>query len=148
MGSIAGRAGNNGAILGFPFTAAGQDSLVIGVKAQPSAQVNQYPAQRIWPVGWEKFSFQLTGTGTGYSIKVYGTFDQQTALGNANEWFLLPGNAVDSSQGNWANPMLSGVENASVLNVKAPLLAIRATSDNAPGQTASGTINLMYMVVS
>lgn len=145
MGSISGRVGNNGAVVGYTFTAAGQDSGVIGVLP---ADNNYTPAKRLWPVGWEKFGLQLTGSGTGYSITVYGTFDQATALGEAEEWFILPGNSADATQGQWANPMLSGVNTANSLAVKAPLLALRATADNAPGQTASGTVNLQYIVVS
>lgn len=148
MGSISGRSGNNGATLGFTFDSTHLDSGVIGVMAQPAAQVNQYPAQRLWPIGWEKFTFQLTGTGTGFSILVYGTIDQQTALGLANEWFVLPGNPIDNGQGQWANPMLSQVNTASALSVKAPLLAVRAVASTAPGGAITGSIKFNVLVVS
>lgn len=150
MGSIQGRAGNTGAIAGFTFTGPGQDSGVIGVFPPPSAQ---YPHMRIWPIGWEKFSFQLTGAGTGYAITVYGTIDQATSFGQASNWFILPGEAVDSASGQWANPLLSpdttgGQPIANALDCKSRLLALRATSAAAPGFTAAGSITLEYLVTS
>jgi hypothetical protein len=103
--------------------------------------------RRLWPVGWEKFSFQLTGTGTGYAVTVYGTFDYQTSIGNGTEWFVLPGNSTDATVAQWSNPLQSGPTSCA-LNVKAPLLAVRATSASAVGFTATGTVTLQMLVTS
>ena len=146
MGSIPGRVGVNGPEISFTFTAAGQDSGVLGVIPAVSAK---YPPLRLWPYGWEKFSFQLLGTGTGYAITVYGTFDQDTAAGNANNWFTLPGNPVDTGIASWSNPMIAGNVNASALEVRTKLLAVRATSDLALGSSSvTGTITLSVGVSS
>jgi hypothetical protein len=147
MGSVNGRVGNTGSIVGFTFTAAGQDSGVVGVNPAASAQ---YPPIRLWPVGWEKFTFQVTGTGTNYAITVYGTFDANTANGvaGAAEWYELPGTPTDSTIAQWQNPMLSNVPGANAFQCKAPLLAVRATSAATPGNTVTGTVNFQYQVVS
>jgi hypothetical protein len=111
----------------------------------------QYPSIRIWPIGWKDFQFQLIGTGTGYAVTVYGTFDQNTADGNATNWFQLPGAPTDATSAQWSNPMYSLDQNngnASMLVVKAPLLAVRAVSSAAFGNTPTGDISLYYMVTS
>ena len=146
MGSIPGRVGVNGPEITFTFTAAGQDSGVLGVIPAVSAK---YPPLRLWPYGWEKFSFQLIGSGTGYAVTVYGTFDQDTAAGNASNWFTLPGNAVDSGIAAWANPLIAGNPNASALEVKSKLLAVRATSALALGESAvTGSVTILVGVSS
>lgn len=144
MGSIPGRIGVNGALVAYTFTAAGQDTGVIGVEPAPNAY---YPPIRLWPYGWEKFSFQLAGSGTGYAITVYGTYDMATAAGTASNWFTLPGNAVDAGVAAWANPMIAGNPNAMALEVKAKLVAVRAVSALAVGSSnVTGSIELLYGV--
>lgn len=143
MGSIPGRVGVI-APKEYTFTAAGQDSGPVGV--YPGG--GRLPFIRLWPLGWEKFSFQVIGPGTGYAITVWGTYDIATAEGNGTAWFQLPGNSEDSTSagGTWSNPLLSDNPNNYALEVKAKLRAVRFTSANSLGATATGNMNVLWTV--
>lgn len=117
----------------YSFTAAGQDSGVLSLKEAARSQ---------------KWMFQLTGTGTGYQVTLYGTIDQATGYnepGNNAEWFELPSPSVESGFA-WANPLMIAPGRRACY-VNAPLVAVRAVSDNAPGATASGTVELQAFVM-
>lgn len=90
------------------------------------------------------------GSGTGYAVTVWGTYDINTAEGNGNEWFQLPGNSIDSTTagGAWANPLLSDNTGMRALEVRAKLRAVKFTSDNALDTTATGTVSVLYAVSS
>ena len=91
--------------------------------------------------------FQLTGTGTGYSVTMYGTIDADTAYnvpGNGAYWFELPAPSTESGGGDafvWSNPMTLGV-GTSALYVQAPLVAVRAVSAGV----VAGTVELLAFV--
>ena len=132
MGSAVGRVGSFGGFKLYDFTGAGQDS---GSKLF-----------KIMGVGWGTFGFQLIGNGTGMAITVYGTWDNDTANGLANNWFPLPAPSVESGAPQWSNPLIAGQVNNSALFVKATPIAIRATSEAYLGQTPTGTATLIAFV--
>lgn len=142
--SIPGRTGVIQPFVGMTFTAAGQTSPIIGVT--PGG--GRLPFVRMWPLGWEKFTFQLRGSGTGYAITAFGTIDMATAEGNGNAWQTIPGAAIDATQagGVWANPMLTDNPDYITLNNKAPWRAIKFVSDNDTGATAAGSIDVLVFV--
>lgn len=128
MGSNKTTVGNVAGVPAVTFTAAGQDSgpLLFNVCS-----------------GWEKWVFQLTGSGTGYSVTIYGTLDRDTATGASAspQWFALPGN-VSEANPVWSNP-LTAVNPALFSN--APLVAVKAVSAALPGGV-TGSVTLQIYV--
>ena len=106
------------------FTAAGQDTGAIGFNEVPP-----YYKDR---------NFQLVGSGTGYSVQLFGTFDQNTATGvpGASEWFPLP-----ASLNGTANPMTSAASR--FYHYTGSLAAVRAVASADNPSTPSGTILLL-----
>lgn len=133
MGSSVTSVGSKGGKVLVAFTASGQDT--------GSLFPHMSEATR-----WGKWLFQLTGTGTGYSVTVYGTIDIPTAYnlpGNNAEWFELPAPSTESGSA-WSNPLT--IPDNRALYVTAPLVAIRAVSDTQigfPGVT--GTVSLQVL---
>jgi hypothetical protein len=140
MGSVVGRVGNKGGYPLFDFTEAGQDTgaLLYGIIG----------------IGWKDFLFQLIGAGTGLAVTLYGTIHEPTALGLINpatsapyaEWFVLPAPSTEASA-QWNNPISPGPTTCANY-VKAPILAVRATSAALLGATPAGTSSLIVFVTS
>jgi len=128
MGSNKTTVGNAAGVSAATFTAAGQDSgpLLFNVCT-----------------GYEKWVFQLTGSGTGYAVTIYGTLDRDTAAGTAvtPQWFALPGQSSEASPA-WTNPLTM---DSPALAVNAPLVAVRAVSSALPGGE-SGSVTLQIFV--
>lgn len=97
---------------------------------------------------WCKWMFQLTGTGTGYSVTMFGTLDVGTAYnepGNGGFWFELPAHSVQEAGGDvffWSNPLTLGI-GTSALYLNCPLVAVRALSGAG---AVTGTVNLLAFV--
>ena len=125
----------------FTFTAGGEDTG--SLMAVPPGTPGLWECSR-----WTKWMFQLVGTGTGYSVTMYGTIDTATAYnepGNGHFWFELPAPSTESGGGDafvWSNPLTLGV-GTSALYVQAPLVAVRAVS--AAG-AVTGTVELLAFV--
>jgi hypothetical protein len=128
----------------FTFTASGQDtgSLMAPVENGGDLLRGLRECTR-----WNKWLLQLTGTGIGYAVTLFGTIDVATAFnepGNNAEWFELPSPSVESGF-SWSNPlMLSPGGRACYVNT--PLVAIRAVSSTIIGFTISGTVSLLAFV--
>jgi hypothetical protein len=141
MGSNLVSVGNRAGKSVFTFAAAGVDT---GSLMAPVANGGILLAGLRECARWTKWMFQLTGTGTGYAVTVYGTIDVDTAYnepGNGGFWFELPAPSVEAGGGDaftWSNPLTLGV-GTSALYVNAPIVAIRAVSAG----TVTGTVNLL-----
>jgi hypothetical protein len=141
MGSNIVSVGNRAGKPIYTFTAAAEDTG--SLMAVPPGTPGLWEAAR-----WGKWLFQLTGTGTGYSVTMYGTIDVATAYdepGNGHFWFELPAPSTESGVGDafvWSNPMTLGV-GTSALYVNVPLVAVRALSGAGP---VTGTVNLLAFV--
>lgn len=111
------------------FTAAGQDTGALGFDEVPPF--------------YKERNFQIVGTGAGFSVMLYGTFDQNTATGvaGANEWFPLP-----ASINGTANPMTSAA--ARFYHYTGALAAFRAVSSADNPSTPSGTIQLLIFIAA
>lgn len=144
MGSSITSVGSAGGKPVFTFTAAGQDTGVLPLMTECSR--------------WPKWMFQVVGSGTDFSITIYGTIDPVTAYqdfpldqqppnnygSTGSEWFPLPAPAVESGFA-WSNPVFK--PNNSALYVTAPLVAVRAVSDVTIGGTITGSVTLLAFVL-
>lgn len=130
MGSSNTTVGNQAGKPLMTFTAAGQDT--------GSLLYNE-------ATSYSKWGFQLTGTGTGYLITLYGTFDRDTAAGTAAspQWFELPAPSTEAAF-QYANPLANAVGQR-VMFCNMPMVAVRAVSSAQPGG-ASGSVTLLAYV--
>jgi hypothetical protein len=147
MGSSITSVGSKGGKPLFTFTAAGQDTgsfmahIPRAVPGQPIPIIQ--PGLRECP-RWSKWMFQLTGTGTGYAVTMYGTIDEPTArneAGNGGYWFPLPAPSSETvgDAFAWTNPLTVGT----ALYVHAILVGVRAVSGVGP---ITGTVELLAFV--
>lgn len=130
MGSNAATVGNKAGKPLFTFTDVGQDTGPLGFDEVPG--------------GYKARVFQLIGAGTGMNVTVYGTLDKDTALGNANNWGILPAPNTEASA-SWNNPLTTDPTSC-LLYVNATFIAIRAVSvapDGAPDVT--GSVQLLLL---
>jgi hypothetical protein len=133
MGSAVTSVGSTGGKNLFTFSDSGQDT--------GSLHPEMWEASR-----WGKWLFQLTGTGTGYAVTLYGTIDIPTAYdepGNNAEWFEIPSPSTEA-QFQWANPMSLEVGQRA-LQANAHILAFRAVSSTVIGGTITGTVSLQVL---
>lgn len=131
MGSAVTSVGSKGGKPLFTFTASGLDT--------GSLLPQMWECSR-----WGKWMFQLTGTGTGYAVTLYGTLDVDTAYnnpGNSGAWFELPSPNTESNF-SWANP-LQIAPGKSTCQVNAHIIAFRAVSSTVIGGTITGSVNLL-----
>jgi hypothetical protein len=106
--------------------------------------------------GFTKWTFQLLGGGTGYSITLYGTSDP-VALGQwrssfnplapkyalpASSWFILPGPAEQTGTGTIANPITA---TAPSFQFSGSLLGVRAALTTSA--TPSGVVSVSVVAV-
>lgn len=118
--------------------------------------VNDSGLQLCEAQGFTKWTFQLLGGGTGYSVSLYGTSDP-VAIGQwrasfnpqapkytlpASSWFLLPGPAEQTGTGTIANPM-TGTNPQ--FQFSGALLGIRAVL--TASATPSGVISVSVVAV-
>lgn len=129
--------GNNGGLQVATFTGAGSSGpLLFQSQAQPAGSLQPGVVGPL--IKSKAYTFQMIkGTSTNYAIKLQGTIDIQTALGNASEWFDLPGASDTGGTPQWANPL---TPSNPALFVNAPILAFNAVASGADGTNApSGT---------
>jgi len=93
---------------------------------------------------YTKWTFQLVGTFTGYSVQVLGTSDVATSgwIGYgptvlAQNWFLIPAEAVQAGTGIEANPLTAIIQS---LSYDRPLTGVMAIFT---GAAQTGTCGLL-----
>ncbi len=108
------------------------------------------------PIGMSKYTFQLVGGGTGYSVSVYGTIDPTAYLSYTQHYGsdgfegsvpatssgLLPAPSEQSGTGNMANPLTS---TALFLYCNMPLVAVRAVL--TASATPTGSVSLIGFAI-
>jgi hypothetical protein len=85
---------------------------------------------------WTNWTISLAGTFSGYSVTIYGTNDQATANGTAQNWFPLAAPADQSGTGTVVNPLTSITQQ---LYYGKPLRAVMAI---AIGTAQTGTVSV------
>lgn len=99
------------------------------------------------PPWYKGRTFQLVGSGTGFTITIYGTLDGNTAddINGGAAWDPIPAPSTESTPA-WSNPM-TDVAGTRLFFCNAPFAAVRAVS-TSPGSNMTGTLALVMLAAA